>query len=282
MLSKIIYTPILFIAQTFLRLYLRKIAPKIWPRNSYILNRLVFLKSDIDLTLFFAKKLDVNDLLKIQSAFFILNKSMPLFSEFNVYDQSTNFKYLNSCEKQRDILLQIPARPNTIAQKVVFILRMIWGDKANLTSCPNKRVKKWQGHFTDLNLGEIKSINIENILLSFKEQLPENFSNFYLKLVKLKITDINSINRFYLENVSQLKNFILSSPAKWIGASIANNHLAQDLEDIKSFTSFEKEIIKEHIYWEFWGLETQRHLNFDDLNVRPHKENLQRVLDVIT
>jgi len=282
MLSKIIYTPILLLAQACLSLYLRQINPKIWPRNSYALNRLVFLKSDIDLTLYFEKKLDHNDLLKIRSAFFILNKSIPLFSEFNIYDQSSNFKFLNSCEKQRDILLKVQERPNSVAQRIVFILRMIWGDKTNLTSCPAKRVKKWQGHFDDLNLGEIKPVNIENILQPFKEQLPEKFFNFYLKLLQLKITDINSINRFYQENTNQLKNFILSSPAQWIGASIANNQLIQELEQIKTFTSLEKEIIKEHIYWEFWGLETQRHLNFDDSSVQPHKENLQRVLEVIT
>jgi hypothetical protein len=289
MLGKILYYPCYFFGKCWLALTLRHLRPKIWPRNSFSLNRITILKSDIDLTIFFNIELSVSDLMRIKKTFLDLKFYCPLFAEINIYDKNSPLGMINYCELNRDPNLKqelkIDTRKIRTEQQIVFLLHMLYADRKNLRKKTFTRQKKWQGHLNDLNIPVLKIKNQAELLQILKNslfsELPIDFLPFMIKLFNLKISDINSINYFYKENLNHIIAFILISPALWIGASIANERFESDIEIISKMSIFYKKIIYEHLAWEISGLSTQRHLNFNEPTLKPHLLHLNRVLEVV-
>jgi hypothetical protein len=283
MLGKILYLPLYWIGHIWFKISLSQMSVKIWPRNSYYFNRVVPLRSDIDLTLFFDKNLNQDELLKINRSFSLLKRTLPVFSEVNVYDRGSEGLSINPYELKRDQLLEkITCKTSTLfspADKIVFIQKMLIADKKNLLKNPSSRIKKWKGHFEDCDIESFPedNFNLEELINVIFKQVFNSWDVNYKKFLLEYLSSSLETNHFYRLHLFDIKYFILTAPAQWIGASIASNQIEQDLKIIKDFSIIEKDVLTKHLKWERWGINTQRHINFNDPTVMPHLHNLNLV-----
>lgn len=291
MLGKILYLPLYWIGHIWFKINLISMGVKVWPRNSYYFNRVIPLKSDIDLTLFFVKKLQINQFNKIRKCHIQLKRLLPIFSELNLYDPESNLEFINPFELNRDPLLKENINYQhltpTPAHKIVFLLRMLLADRHNLQKNPKSRMRKWRGHFYDCSLQNFpqENFSLNSLLDILRTEVFVSMSLDHQKFLENYLTtELSSdkiINEFYLSHLTDLKYFILTAPARWVGASLSAGRIDEDLKVIKQFSDLEKQILINHIKWEHWGIETQRHLNFDDSSVVPHLFNLDKIANEI-
>jgi hypothetical protein len=249
---------------------------KVWNRNSTKTNSLVFGVSDLDLTILGNAGTSLRFLRDILTAF---KKCFIFLGETNYYDQNDLFfilRRMNFYELRRDPCLEAYSRQEkkpSVAEKFVFIQRMLFSDANSLRLTPELRQAKWRQHLREVGfLTEGQFITVK-IVVDILKDLAGNDSRINLSLDLWTTQFFKKDFDFYRAPLGE---------GYWILAP----HLHLWFEDgderelILNLTAFEKEIIKLQINWEFWGLYTQR--LHSQKNVHFHLERLLKLLSLIS
>lgn len=124
----------------------------LWPRHSYVTRDLVFLVSDLDITLV-VEDHNSDTAKKIQSYFYFWKRLIPFLGEVNVISLKLLEKLAPVApllELRRDPrLLKLVVnnkREITAEEKVVFVKKMYASDKHNLQKKFLRRANKWRKH----------------------------------------------------------------------------------------------------------------------------------------
>lgn len=152
---KLIYTVIKLLLQTIGN------QNQIWIRNSYILGSFEAGFSDLDLSVLISEnrntKLSERNKKYFNSIVKFFQKVWPFLGEINYYNSATVLfvsRAHNTFELQRDPqLVRINSVPRTadMFEAAVFLLRQLEKDLNNLKYQPEKRMKKWQSHFFEID-----------------------------------------------------------------------------------------------------------------------------------
>jgi len=269
--------------------YFKDLDVEIWSRNGHVLRTLTPGASDLDLTVM-ARKGDESTFTSFMHRYNRLKVFLPLLGEINwVFEDSLEFfgNYLNPMEGNRDPLLLDKIGTNltcTEAQKVCFFLRCLASDTYGIRTNFISRKRKWDRHLQDLGFSEYKDnlktpaeifdICEKNLLV---KNLPHYQSGFLGKLIQNYHQDINAWNRFY--QASNVRDFIILAPNRWLGATVHFHNLEDDLKLIRSFSEFEFDLFSAQIDWEIWGLYTQINQIEDREGLKNHLNNFLSVID---
>lgn len=269
--------------------YFKDLDVEIWSRNGHVLRTLTPGASDLDLTVM-ARKNDEVTFNSFMNRYNRLKVFLPFLGEINwVFEDSLEFfgSYLNPMEGNRDPLLLERISTNfscSEAQKVCFFLRCLASDTYGIRTNFLSRKRKWDRHLQDLGFYEYKDklktpaeifeLCEENLLV---KNLPHYQSGFLGKLIQNYHQDINAWNRFY--QVSNVRDFIVLAPNRWLGATLHFEKLEEDIELIRSFSDFEFSLFQAQIEWEVWGLYTQINQIEDKEGLKKHLNNFMLVID---
>lgn len=276
-----------FIGLQLVRLAYFDLPIKIWPRNSYILGSLICTLSDLDLTFFATKKVEIYSKLW---RYRLLKIFLPFLGEINFYHKekvSRFLNYANLFEIGRDPkLMEILAYRSTEGssyEKIVFFLKVLESDRRNLKKIPTYRERKWKLHIKNLGWEMPNDLSLDALISLLSKQLQEVnlsgkvFLKTFFPLATLKKEDLNNI---YEECSRQglIKDYILFYPFYWIGSSFYHDSFEHDLELIKNLNESESRLLAEQIRWELWGLFTQLEVTPDKATLLMHLENIKRLV----
>ncbi len=256
--------------------------PALWARNSFQSNNLVFLLSDLDLTLISHQPLDHIQKKKLKTLLKWTKRKFPLLGELNIYDQKffhQMLSFANPIELKRDPELikyfQLnPEGPSTL-QRTSFLCQMFLFDRHQLRTQPNLRLKKWQHHFslTDnpLDRDELNHSSFLNHFIS-------NFGAEYFDQKKT-LTFFKCLLHEDLGSLSS-RELLIFYPQWWVSLNIADNDVMEDIDSF-SLTNQEIEIIAEHLNWEIWGLYSQLSLEENTSDYLLHLAKLLTLCSVL-
>lgn len=131
-------------------------------RNSLFLRRIEPVLSDLDVTVIAPS----SNLKQAHQLFLETKRTLPFLGELNLYSHeglSSALESINPCERARDPLLP-PTHQPTLAEKLVFVSRMLEADKENLVRIPQARQQKWQGHLRDLGWAPISFVTRDALI----------------------------------------------------------------------------------------------------------------------
>ena len=260
---------------------------KIWPRNSYILGTLICTLSDLDLTFYAHKKIDM----ELHSwRYKLLKKFLPFLGEINYY-QSENInhfiEYANRYEIERDPIfikkLNLELKKNSEFEEMVFFLKVLQSDRDNLLYRPEIRKKKWHYHLLAFEWGLPKVLGLEELSsLGLKKLSEKNIEAkpFFNEYFSLSADSRENKNELYL-NLSKkglLKEYILFYPFNWIGSSFYHESFDHDLKLLSTFSEAEGKLLIEQVRWELWGLFTQLLVTENKAHLLMHLENIKRLV----
>lgn len=143
---------------------------QIWPRNSYLTKAFTPLKSDLDTTAYFLKEPNIKDLNALNACLRHVKYLFPALGETNIWDKDNAIIFTNisnPLELSRDpyLLRNLNIAPSSpsIAEKLVYLLRLEEADLKNLVYHPETRKKKWQLHFEACELNPLDQISLSAI-----------------------------------------------------------------------------------------------------------------------
>lgn len=269
------------------KLILRSKGYRIWARNSFEQERLVCGLSDIDWTIVLLdEQFDVQD--EIEKIKIIKKALFFPFGELNVYLESDLlqvFRDANFFELMRDRPLVrfaeskkiVRSREGQNAEKVTFLLKMILADFENLQKRSHIRLKKWSGHYSDLNLPfeKLKTYfeknDFSNILSELVHQmsellsLTENDRSQFCEAITILIQMMSNREELNDETVDFKSNV-------WL-AILVLNKIAYTDRTIPALGATQINIGHEIIRWELHAMYSQKF--FLD-NLENHRSNLNR------
>ncbi len=186
----------------------------LWPRNSYVLGSLEPGYSDVDLTLCFNERVSFKTMSYFIQGANWFRKICPLLGEINMYRGLPRKEFLkqhNYFELMRDPLLLASVdfvRTPSPEEAAVFLLRQLEKDINQISQFPEKRIKKWQSHFSQIDSKipelEIKKrfpLRSDTLLTSIQFAIMHALEvanpviqadvheklNFYLELIRCKV-----------------------------------------------------------------------------------------------
>lgn len=240
---------------------LKKSEGELWTRNSYEFKAHIPLLSDLDLTLFSASTATAKRLLAAK-------KKYLLIGEINFYHPDITRELVSLCnpyELSRDPILVNKLNmelKKTNAALTSFLLRQLYSDQKWLTAFPMVRKKKWQ-YIYQLIGKDLDGIPSSEKVLALLNK--EDSAN-YLKMLRLS----HEKNVFDISPKSSWRYLFPHYHIWW------EQHAAEDDSYLKSLNDSEKEIMKEQIKWEFWGIGS----HFYWLNQAVAEMHLQRLYKV--
>lgn len=279
-IAKIPYT----LAANVVNIKLRNIPQaKIWFRNSFIKNNLVFGISDLDIGIMIPT-FDLVTIKKIKSNLAGLRIIFPFIGENNFYIENQIHALgpsLNVFEKHRDpvinTLITDPVNIDFNVEKIVFLLRMLYADKANLQNNPEYRQKKWKSHFNDLNLPFSNRIDKELIINTILYLIDFSDASCDLK---------EALDFIFLKELNMEKIYTIEKPKAW---KFLFPHIyfwnddkeSENLEFLKS-TTILKKIFLRQVDWEIWGLGSQLPYIMDyEYGIKDHVSRLRKVVNYL-
>lgn len=249
-------------------------------RNSVYYGYFVCGQSDLDLTI--STKLTVENHLVLVTTFFhrykILKKFFPYIGEVNIYDDNLDefIGFANCYEIDRDPYLRdLGENIKDQANTIVYLLRMLFSDLANLRSKIELRNKKWNYHLKQIVGPHYVSKKITSIK-DLQKDLVDQITIPEYKMLLLSLNERDSLSD---------KQVFLLSPTEWI----IKNHIKENYErSIKEFhfTLIEIDLYFAHLNWEVFGLYSQIFLIFKEHNLDQYcsilLENITLVCEHIT
>ena len=249
-----------------------------WTRNSLRLKRIEPFLSDIDFTLFFAECLTKTQIHEDFLAYMKIRKFIPLLGELNIYPlswQPLTLRNMNPLELDRDPVLKYRLaktyRPRTTGSDYVFLLRNLISDQTNLKQLPQTRLKKWAGHFADLNLPFAPE------KLSFSYVLQTCLGLIFRDSEELD-EKTKVFTAYFLLRDQEAPPLQLDEMAQgdlWLLSSFCPRHCYLQ-ESFAYANEKQKEIISEQIRWEIFGALTQS-LTETPLKVSSFSLHLERL-----
>ncbi len=243
----------------FFSLFLKKSLIGMWPRNSYTSHNIIFAKSDLDLTLFLS---DLNSSKNIKRLVIIIKKIIWVIGEFNIYHKSDYLMFseiANSYELKRDpFLLNYISNKNNNCEysEFVFYLRQYRSDYQNLIKNPQSRFKKWEQFISAEELNSHSLLS--KILGLLNKQKSEVLEQKIEEVINWQYRDPYCLNYDY-----DIHFMILFSDL-WLGVSIVNNQLSQDMDILSSCSNIEfLNTLSYQLDWELFGMYHQ-HILIDD------------------
>lgn len=269
----------------------------VWYRNSLAFDDFVFGYSDIDFTLFSEGNLDFDEgqrsLLRLKR----LKTLFPHYGELALYDQKSLeifFPLANPLELMRDpkLLKRLEASVDPLkissCQKQVFALNWLRNDCHKWRSSFKSRERKIKRFFKLLEINSVSSPKNGEELLNclFDHCWPQLSGNdeFVDLLAGLMILPLHTpdkekaLNDFYRQNTRLREALMTFFPQLWLGPALVHGTFDQDIQAYSNLTDFKKEIFKDQIKWEVWGLYGQWMREGGNLNFYIH---LDALLDLL-
>jgi hypothetical protein len=244
----------------------------IWCRNSIYDGNFVFGISDLDVTAISSMRLSEDGYKLVFNHARQIKKIYPWLGEINLYaqdDLKSISELMNPYELSRDknlIKLTSPLTTPTIAEKCVFILRMLYSDRINLKHSPEFRQKKWKGHFEHLGIHHQGKITTDSIKAVLVEMTGTNI---------IPVVDFFLNEHYIAERVCHL-----DTPLEW-GYFFPHLFLLSQGFPIETENQMLKEIAIAQMKWEIAGIYTQRHwLGTEDYRV--HFEGITKFYRSLT
>ena len=265
-----------------LKKQLEKNYPALWARNSFQSQQLVFLLSDLDLTLITHQPLNQVQQKKLRTLLKRTKRKFPLLGELNIYDQKyfpRMLAFANPIELKRDpeLIQFFHLEPKNVSslQASAFLSQMFLFDRHQLRIEPNIRLKKWKHHFNLVG----KPLNLDDLNHS-------TFLNHFISCFETRYFDPKKTLAFFesllnedLENLDS-RELLLFYPQWWVSLNITDNDVMEDLESFV-LTNEELEIIAEHLNWEIWGLYSQLSLEENTSDYLLHLAKLLTLCSVL-
>lgn len=189
---------------------------EVWPRHSYLRNSFNPGKSDLDISIYTSKPKSTKSFIRFYKLFKMV---FPFLGELYIYDDEIIFfirkNSLNGFELMRDPLFLKKFSISVEGEKffskasaIVFITKALVNDWHNLCNLPEKRIKKWAEHFSDVSIN-LKKFSGLNISLPLNEQrlLPSIFSH----ITNLFETESESRSKLLRSRLRMLVNLILET-----------------------------------------------------------------------
>lgn len=212
----------------------------IWTRNSYNFEAHIPLLSDLDLTLLADSTEAARKLLEKK-------KMYLLVGEINFYHSAIRehvIKLGNSFEIARDPILVSKLNLSlrkTEAERIAFIMRQVYSDQKWLQTFPKVRTKKWAYLF--LILGE-KPLSIPS-----NEKILSIVPQAEVRKDAMKMLSLGVIgNDIYDHSENASWKYLFPQCHLWYLKP------EKDLAYLATLNTFQKEILKEQVKWEFWGI----------------------------
>jgi len=263
---------------------------EIWPRNSYVFGAIEPGFSDLDLTLYVPKQCDASKAYKFLYLIDKFRKIWPLIGEVNLYfENELNFclKHINKLELSRDKFLV--KRMNydfkfSASEAAVFLFRQLEKDVKNLARFPQRRLKKWNYHFEQVQY--LLPENLKNQLLDLQHKnLVDSIVSVIVFLCganhSIFINDLNEKLQMYFEflikdvDLSKLRPLVVKDP--WIYVFAIHKISFLEIAPV-TLSIAQQQILSLQIKWELWGLKTQ--LNEQNAKrISTHKKYLLEKLE---
>lgn len=228
----------------------------VWYRNSLYFANILFLKSDIDLTVFFKSSHNSRDVAIFFKKFKFLKFFFPILGEVNCITHNVlkTLTWHNCYELKRDpILVNLMLEHNlkTIFDnnnsKKVFIGRMIIVSFANLKNGYFDK-RKWDFYFS--LVGHNAPKNIEEVLRFCTESQEISLDIFWHSLI--------------------------FNPIPKIANSISGGLFELLIQKCQMLNSDDKDILLQNLYWEIAATSCQLHLESDVQ--KNHITNIQEII----
>jgi hypothetical protein len=273
---------------------------KIWYRNSLAYDDIVFGHSDVDLTYYSENSLSFAEALEAQAILKRLKILFPHLGELALYDQEKleNFSLVaNPIELARDpkLLQKIKTSSGdhevTTAQKQVFALNWFKNDFHKWKENFESRSRKINRFVKLLQIeSDVRPPSNEYELLNILHQTcwqkisDEHFKELISKIMSLPLHSDEkekALNNFYATNAHLRSLFMACFPQLWIGPSLVHGGRDEDVASYSSLPTDLKNIFKEQIHWEVWGLFGQWMREGGNLNFYVHIDVFLKLLDDI-
>lgn len=182
----------------------------VWPRNSFVTGALEPGYSDLDLTVIREEKNSSVGLFR--DRYRNLKIFFPMLGEVNFYS-GKNLQIIaenqNSFELKRDPMLvrHFQLTPIfTAIEAAVFLLRQLEKDLHNLRLHPEKRIKKWQSHFSAIKK-ELGGLPVAKALSLDEKNLKKTIVGAIIHLTQ--VAHIENLNTALIEKLNEKLNFLL-------------------------------------------------------------------------
>jgi hypothetical protein len=254
----------------------------VWTRNTFKLGNYVPFISDIDITIVLKAGAAENLLGKIRKFHGGVRYYIPVIGELNLYrheDLTHIGRFMNHCELQRDPVFEKllaqegyrPLREPNLAEKAVFVLRMLEYDWFRLKYEPEKRQRKWRQHFQAIGFSSGASKEILDL-----GRVISKISDFVREFEpELRSQDIQNAIQSYigaLEKTQPLHLFIESSAHQRLLAILYPQRFC--FTEYKGYKSLAP-ISLQQCYWEGFAYFSQ--IERDPAQVRQFQEHLERL-----
>lgn len=230
----------------------------LWPRHSYVTRDLVFLVSDLDLTLT-VENHSRESSINIQKFFWFWKRLIPFLGEVNVISLNLLDKISPLApilELRRDPqLLKLVAKKNvevSAEEKLIFLKKMYASDKHNLEKRFARRIGKWSKHLA--SMGFVIGANEFSSKVHLDQFIEKNFLR-----------------------ISENDHFLLDLPG-WL----KQRALEKDwLDPAFEWPVVENtQLLQAALNWEIWGSFHQFSMTKDQLTWLAHVESCKRMAAV--
>lgn len=235
-------------------------------RHSYYFKKILFLVSDIDLTIYTNEQENPEQLVSAHNRYRILKKVFPILGEVNFWNLKMLKQLvpiLNIYELKRDpLLLNLlnETKSNNDDEKILYIIKLLRGDLKNLRNSPRRRLGKYQYCFEVLNpLTQLKSDDLNSVEHLVDYISVEIFESKYEGLLR-------KIQNLVKNNESE----DLELNAIW---NVDYDYFEKTYDQLKH-----KELVIKTLHWEIVGCVTQAPIKKADFNLIRH---LTRTTDLI-
>ncbi len=256
----------------------------LWYRNSIFEDYFSFLRSDLDVTIWFesndALLQKVNRLRKISRYFIVIkeiNFYYPLIS-------SAAIKYINPYELSRDrylspkyVTTSLTTTTSSAAQ-LTYLLRMFFSEADNLNATlSNRSKKKWIYHLSRTQVNKINQEDFhtyeELLTLILKKHCNDKFNVYLQALIELDNNLLRGLPAHIIfESTSYQEEFMCLLPHQFC--------FAKSRTPIK-FSPVQLEIIRYQLEWELWAMMTQPWLFHEHQNTFEHLKNIMDFINEI-
>jgi hypothetical protein len=269
--SKIPFSMSYFFVRILFRDYFKSDA-SLGVRNSYARNYFEPLYSDIDLSVLTSRK-QKNVVVTFLNSLQKQRRWNLALGEVNIYfqeDIDLLIKYCNYFEMQRDPLLLAHTkfvRYPTVAEKIIFLSKMLEADNKALEMRPETRTRKWAHHF-ELVFGfplKKRSLSKNDLMTELARylQLPSTAWSESLQYYLTRRDQLPTLTH------AELENLLKENP--WWWSCYANKFCFLKLNC--ELSPLQWRCLVATLQWELWGLFTQQ-LQLPKESLDLHKDHL--------
>lgn len=251
---------------------------ELWHRNSFKLGNYTFGTSDLDLTLLFHHWPTPVKLKKTLEILANQKRIFPFIGETNIYIDDEVGEFLscfNYFERLRDPIFCdhfLSDKKSSQSEKTAFVLRMLFSDRVKLTFHPELRQRKWQFHFSALELPYTKLIKKDTIDSILSKWINTDIS------AALEILDTPNLTDDKIFGMDLPEEWKFLFPNKYLWFHQGQNEKFDFVSDKPEL----RDVCLAQIRWEVWGIFSQLPFlvnNEEGLNI--HLYRMSRVANAL-